>query len=294
MNKKLTIAFEIIFIIAAMSYYVYKVMIPEYKTKFGSSDKIVNPERCNNIIEVKINDDIDYMYLFDEEKIYHLIFFTKGSLVLYNKNIENKNMDEATEVSIKLLIDNNYLKKDSIIKIIRNNDYNYDNYINILKNNLTKYNINTNIIEEKSDFKDKAYDLDLNYESISTMITEMDYYSKELINESDINNISKDILDNQTSKKYANNIYKKIEKYVNSNNIDNLEINNTNLIITTIPADANAKYYPTPNSWYYVKDKKVYSYIELQEGNNKYRYCYNGSIDDVKEGECEVNEENKY
>ena len=106
MNKKLTIAFEIIFIIAAMSYYVYKVMIPEYKTKFGSSDKIVNPERCNNIIEVKINDDIDYMYLFDEEKIYHLIFFTKGSLVLYNKNIENKNMDEATEVSIKLLIDN--------------------------------------------------------------------------------------------------------------------------------------------------------------------------------------------
>ena len=61
MEKKLIIAFEIIFVIAAMSYYVVKDLIPEYKTKFGSSDRIVNPEKCTNMIEVKINDDIDYM-----------------------------------------------------------------------------------------------------------------------------------------------------------------------------------------------------------------------------------------
>lgn len=295
MNKKLLIAFEIIFIISAMTYYVFKEMIPEYKSKLGSSDRIVNPEKCTNIIEININDDIDYMYLIDEEKrVYHLIFYTPESLVLYNQNIENKDINEATEMSIKLLIENNYLKKESIIKVIKNNDNYYNDFINYFKNNLTKYNINTNIIEEESNFIDKANKLELSTDSKSTMISEMDYYSKELINNSDIKNIKKETLDKETSRKYAGNVYKKIEKYVASNNLDNLEINNTNLIITTIPADTNAKYFPTTNSWYYVSNKKVYSYIEFQEGNNKYGYCYKGTIDDVKEGECEVNEENKY
>ena len=60
----------------------------------------------------------------------------------------------------------------------------------------------------------------------------------------------------------------------------------------TIPADEKANYYPNANSWYYIKEKKLYAYIEFGESNNKYGYCYKGSIDSIYEGECEVNEEN--
>ena len=116
MKNKLIIIFEIIFIISAMAYYVVKELIPDYKRQFGSSDKIVNSEKCINIIEVKINNNIDYMYLINkEEKIYHLIFFTPESIVLYNQNIENKNFDDGIEDSIKILIENNYLKKHVLI-----------------------------------------------------------------------------------------------------------------------------------------------------------------------------------
>lgn len=291
MKKKLIIIFEIIFIISAMTYYVVKELIPDYKRKFGSSDKIVNSEKCTNIIEVKINNNIDYMYLINkEEKIYHLIFFTPESIVLYNQNIENKTFDEGIEDSIKILIENNYLKKDSNITVIRyNNDY-YNEFNNSLKKQLKNYNINTNIMEEESNFIDKTTKLGLNNNTKSIMIMEMDYYSKELIDDN-INN-KESILNKTTSKQYASTVYKKIEKYINSNNIDNLDKNNTNLLINTIPADENYKYYPTSNSWYYVENKKVFSYIEFKEGNNRYGYCYKGSIDSILEGECEVNEKN--
>jgi hypothetical protein len=54
-----------------------------------------------------------------------------------------------------------------------------------------------------------------------------------------------------------------------------------------IPGDDEFKYYPSINSWYYVKDKKVYAYIEFVISDNKVKgYCYNGSIDLVKEGVC--------
>lgn len=293
MEKKLIIAFEIIFVIVAITYYVVKDLIPEYKTRFGSSDKIVNPEKCTNIIEIKINNDIDYIYLLDKEKkIYHLIFFTPSSMALYNKNLENNNIDVVLEESIKLLIENDYLKKDSSITIIRENNNDYNEFTNSLKNYLTKYNINTNITEETNNFIDKSIKLGLNAETRSTMITEMDYYSKELINNNSNRKTTKTVLNDKTSKTLTNTVYKKIEKYVISNNIDNLEINNTKLLISTIPADEDFKYYPTLNSWYYVENKKVYSYIELQEGDNKYGYCYKGSIDNAIEGECEVDEKN--
>lgn len=293
MKKKLIIIFEIIFIISAMTYYVVKELIPDYKRKFGSSDKIVNSEKCTNIIEVKINNNIDYMYLINkEEKIYHLLFFSPESIVLYNQNIENKAFDEGIEDSIKILIENNYLKKDSNITVIRYNNNYYNEFNNSLKKQLMNYNINTNIVEEESDFIDKTTKLGLNNNTKSIMIMEMDYYSKELIDDN-INNKNKEsVLNKTTSKQYASTVYKKIEKYINSNNINNLDVNNTNLLINTIPADENYKYYPTSNSWYYVENKRVFSYIEFKEGNNRYGYCYKGSIDSILEGECEVNEKN--
>lgn len=293
MEKKLIILIEIIFVLGAISYYTVKELIPDIKSKYGSSDKIVNPEKCKNIIEIKINDNVDYMYLLDdEEKIYHIIFLSPSSLVLYNKDLENKTYDIVNKKSIKQLIANNYLKTDSKIIVTRYNNDNYKKYKDSLINNLSYYNINTNIEEYESNYVDMSKKLGLDTSTKSSMISELDFYSKELINNYSDSSLKNTELNKQTAKKYSNSIYKKIEKYIESNNINNMDINNTNLVITTIPVDEKASYYPNVNSWYYVKEKRIYAYIEFSENNNKFGYCYKGSIDSIYEGECEVNEKN--
>lgn len=292
MEKKLIIIAEIVFVVIAVGYYTVKELIPDFKKQFGSSDRIVNPEKCTNIIEIKINDDVDYIYLLDnEEKIYHIIFLSPSSLVLYNKNIENNNYDIVNKKSIEQFIKNNYLKTDSKISVTRYNNDNYIKYKDSLLSILKYYNINTNIIENESDFVEMSKKIGVEPSSKSKMISELDYYSKELINNNSNNNLKNIVLDKDNSKKFSNNVYKKIEKYIQSNDIENMDMKDTRLIISTIPADDNAKYYPSINSWYYVKNKRIYAYIEFEE-NNKYSYCYKGSIDSVYEGECEVNEKN--
>ena len=292
MEKKLIIIAEIVFVVIAVGYYTVKELIPDFKKQFGSSDRIVNPEKCTNIIEIKINDDVDYIYLLDnEEKIYHIIFLSPSSLVLYNKNIENNNYDIVNKKSIEQFIKNNYLKTDSKISVTRYNNDNYIKYKDSLLSILKYYNINTNIIENESDFVEMSKKIGVEPSSKSKMISELDYYSKELINNNSNNNLKNIVLDKDNSKKFSNNVYKKIEKYIQSNNIENMDMKDTRLIISTIPADDNAKYYPSINSWYYVKNKRIYAYIEFEE-NKKYSYCYKGSIDSVYEGECEVNEKN--
>ena len=293
MEKKLIILVEIIFVIGAISYYTVKELIPDIKSKYGSSDKIVNPEKCTNIIEIKINDNIDYMYLLDkEEKIYHIIFLSPSSLVLYNKEIENNTYDVVNKKSIKQLIENNYLKTDSKISVTRYNNDSYIKYKDSLLGILSYYNINTNIEEYESNYVDISKKLGIDASTKSKMISELDYYSKELINKYSDSDLMNPELNKQTSKKYSNNVYKKIEKYIESNNINDMDKNDTKLVIMTIPADEKANYYPNANSWYYIKEKKLYAYIEFGESNNKYGYCYKGSIDSIYEGECEVNEEN--
>lgn len=292
MEKKLIIIAEIVFVVIAVGYYTVKELIPDFKKQFGSSDRIVNPEKCTNIIEIKINDDVDYIYLLDnEEKIYHIIFLSPSSLVLYNKNIENNNYDIVNKKSIEQFIKNNYLKTDSKISVTRYNNDNYIKYKDSLLSILKYYNINTNIIENESDFVEMSKKIGVEPSSKSKMISELDYYSKELINNNSNNNLKNIVLDKENSKKFSNNVYKKIEKYIQSNDIENMDMKDTRLIISSIPADDNAKYYPSINSWYYVKNRRIYAYIEFEE-NNKYSYCYKGSIDSVYEGECEVNEKN--
>ena len=292
MEKKLIIIAEIVFVVIAIGYYTVKELIPDLKKQYGSSDKIVNPEKCTNIVEIKINDDVDYMYLLDkEEKIYHIIFLSPSSLVLYNKNIENNNYDIVNKKSIEQFIKNNYLKTDSKISVTRYNNNNYIKYKDSLLSVLDYYNINTNIIENENDFVEMSRKIGVDPSSKSNMISELDYYSKELINNNSNTNLKNIVLDKDNSKKFSNNVYKKIEKYIQSNDIENLDMKDTRLIISTIPADDNAKYYPSINSWYYVKNKRIYAYIEFEE-NNKYSYCYKGSIDSVYEGECEVDEKN--
>lgn len=294
MEKKIKILLEIIIIIIAITYYIVKIMMPDLKNMYGSSDRIVNPDKCVNIIEIKIDNNIDFMYLLDSnKKIYHIIFLSKQSQVLYNKNIENQNINDSLKKSIELLIERNYLKNNSSIKVVKYNTNNYTYFKENLINNLNYYGISTNLVEEQSDFTDYAIKHGIDISSKNNMILELDLYSKNNIVQTDNKENEIIILNKETSRKLSNNIYKKIEKYVSNNNIENQEKDDKKIIIMQIPADENATYYPNSNSWYYIQNKKVYAYIEFGDYNKGYGYCYEGTIDDVHEGECEVNEKNK-
>ena len=289
MEKKLMIIAEVLFVLIAITYYTIKELIPEYKTKFGSSDKIVNPTKYKNMVEISLDNGIDFALLIDEnKKVFHIFFFTEESYCLYNKNIENTTIKESSNQIIKELIENDYLKTTSNIKVTRYTDAYYEYFINKWKESLKKYGINTEVIEETNTLDNKSQELKINPLSTSSIIVNMDYYSKEIIRMAKSHKGDSIIveLDNKTAKTLSNNVYKKIEEYVYKNKINNLEKNNTELLITIIPADEKAKYYPTNNSWYYVKDGKVYAYIEFTQNKNIYGYCYTGSIDYRSEGEC--------
>lgn len=287
MPKKFVFLLEIIAIILASFYYILIEVIPDYKKNIGSSDKFINLENYENMLEFEITNKINFAVIINKNKsIYQIIFLDENASCLYNKNIENNDLESSLEMIIKILIENNYLDNSSIFKIIRYNDLYYQEFISSLNKILIKFNIN-NSIEIKKDLKEKAKELSISSEDDREILKYIDYYSKELTRTfKKQEKILEKKLDKTTSQEYINNVYKKIEKYINDNKIENLNKNNSDLIITLIPADNNGKYYPSNNSWYYVENKKVYAYIEIVENNQKYSYCFNGAIDFNKEGEC--------
>ena len=293
-ENKLLLIIEIVLIIGGLLFFTIKEAVPEYKSNYGSSDKFISTNNYSNLIEISIDNKTNFgLVLNKEQRIYNIMFFDKTSICLYNQNIENKELSKSLDQIVTLLIENNYLKVNSNIIITKYNDKNYNEFIEKLANITTIYNLKLNINEKTSNLKDKAKELEIVGSNDEEILQNLDYYSKQLVSNIK-NNISKDnndkeetiVLSKTNSRTLSDNVYKKIENYIIDNNISNLDKDNDKLLITLIPADTSNKYYPTSNSWYYIKDKKVYAYIELNEAGNYYRYCYKGSIDDIKEGAC--------
>lgn len=290
MSKKILVIGEILFIIIASIFYIVKEIVPQYREEFGSSDVLIKTDYYKNMIEFNIDNTVNFAVILSEDKkIYHLMFFDKNALCLYNQNIENRSVDSALLEIVKLLIENDYLNSTSSIRITRYDKYYYEDFREILLLYLKRYNLNTNIREESSTLEARSRVLGLNGgDTDAVILRNMDYYSKEFSRT--LNNVSnsskKEEISEENGKTYTNNVYRKIENYVRENKIKVLDKNNTILVINLIPADADLGYYPSSNSWYYVSDGRVYAYIEIVEKDKKYGYCYKGSIDLNTKGEC--------
>ena len=284
MEKKIIVILEILIIGVAFLAYTFKEAIPEYKKSIGSSDKFINTEIYNKMYEFNIDNKFNFSIIIDENNnIYHLFFFDKEAACLANKNIENNKLEEGLKKIYIGLIEKDYLTNTSNINIIR-----YDNKENIiydLVSNLNRfYNIKGSINIVDSTIENKINELKL--ESVpESYLKDLDLYSKEYIRLTKNVVLSKE--ESINTREYSDNVYSKITNYMNKNGISDLNINDTTLVINMIPGDEEYKYYPSINSWYYVKDKKVYAYIEfIINDNNVKGYCYEGSIDLVKEGVC--------
>lgn len=290
MKKKIIIIIlEILLLLGLGIFYTIKEVIPDLKKQYGSSDKVLNTKRYKNMIEIIIDDNIDFSILLDkDEKIYHMMFFSKDSIILYNRNIENSSLEVGIEKIIRLLIVNNNLNDNSKIYINNYNDIYYSSFINIFNNSLKKYLINVDINESNPTLLELVQRLDISGSgNIDSILFNLDYYSKEVKLSASSVSKEKVMLNRTNSKIYSRNVYEKIYKYIDENNYENLDKDNSLLFISMIPGDDNSKYYPSNNSWYYVNNKKIYAYIEFLEGNKKYGYCYRGDVNFINEGECD-------
>ena len=289
-KNKIMFILEILILIILLIWIAITKVIPDFKESIGSSDKFINPSNYSNLIEIRLNNlKPNFAIIINNENIISgILFFDNESLCLYNQNIEGMNIKDGLNVIVKKLIENDYLKQTSQFEIIRYKENNYNDIKNVIINELNKYSITTPIIEKTSTLEEKTKSLGLSaQESDEYYLLQLDFYSKEIIDQKTETNINKvKEITEITAKEYANNVYIKIENYIMENKITNQTKESTSLPINLIPADENGIYYPTTDSWYYVENEKVYAYIKFDSNNKNYSYCYKGSIDIYQKGEC--------
>ena len=285
--NKPRIILEVLIVIGLLIYSFTTIVIPNYHKIFGSSDKFINTSSYTTMIEFKIGETNFGIVLNNKKEVYHILYFDQTSTCLYNQDIENNNIDIVSNQIIRRLIENDLLKANSEITIIKYNNKYYKDVKKSFINYLNKYHLNNVIKEEDNKLIEKAKSVSSdNIDSDSYALVTLDLYSKEVVDNYLNNKTITEEITEKEAKTYSNQVYIKIEKYMNDNNIKEQDKNSKEFDITKISGDNNSKIYPTENSYYYIKNSKVYAYIEIKGLNNSYSYCYNGSIDEYMKGEC--------
>ncbi len=285
-EKNLSI-FETVVAIIVIIILIFTKAIPENKSNKGSSDKYVNIENINTIIEVNLSTRPDFIITTDSDKVINsIVFLNEESTCLYNKNIENKQLKNGIKIIVDELSKEGYLEENTIVKFVqyeKNNDYN--EIKSEFNNQINSYKIQT--IEELSTLTELCQKYNINsYANIESQIEALELYSKTICNTKKNNHIIENFktISNSEAKIYADKIYTKLVSYATTT--ANQNINDSSLPIQLIPASSEIEIYPSSESWYYIENHKVYAYINFKSDNYNYSFCYKGDIENVKEGIC--------
>ncbi len=264
MTKKEIIIYTIVVLVSAIVLFI-TTGIPEMKKELGSSAHILTSLKATKLLDIKIDDTLYGLELDDDNNVVSVIFYNESSLIFYNKNIENKSLSQAINLTYKLLEERNKLTNKRII-IIKYDDKSYKEYFNNIKYSSYK--------EIKSSYEELNNKYNLN-STEDNILSNLDIYSKDYV--LSFKNVN--VID------YTDYVYKKLLIYQTKNNIKNESKNNHSLDITTIMIKGLSNY-PTNNSYYYIKDEKIYAYIEVTVNNLDIGSCYKGSLKDYKKGKC--------
>lgn len=265
--------------------------IPEYNKSKGSSDIYIDVEKYTDIVEITINNKPNFALVITENKISNILFFDEQAMCLYNQDIEGTSIDKGVNKVIEILIENNYLKQDYFLILTKYKSPSYNKIKESIMKSLNSFNATVTLQEENKTLEEKGKDLSITTIEENELLKEIELYSKNVIrhyknNVSGTTQIKPEVITEETSREYADNVYKKIENYVRTNNIINQAKEDLTLEITKIPANNQGTIFPDETSWYYIQDKKVYAYISINHNNKNYSYCYQASIDDYKKGKC--------
>lgn len=291
MKEKHRIILQIILVIVLIAAALIFKVIPEYKATQGSSDTYIKVDDYKDIVEIKINNKTNFALVTTTTNITNILFFDSTSLVLYNQDIEGKTFSQGIKEIINHLVENDYLKTGDFITITA-----YHNKVDqIVKDEISSYlnslNATATIIEEKTTLVEKAKILNVEGSDDKQLLKAIEYKSKDIVRKYK-NNLSgqpitnKEEITEENERDYTDNVYKKIEQYVNQNQIINQDVQTPGIDITKIPANNAGTMFPDETSWYYVQDKQVYAYINIKANDKNISYCYQASIDIYKKGQC--------
>lgn len=292
MNEKIQSRLTIIVLIVIIIVGIFLKGIPELKESLGSSDKFITEKNYDDMVEFDINNNLNFAVVIKSNKINHIFMFNEQSVILYNQDIENNSIKKSISMITNLLINSNNLTQTSKVTLTSYENKHYNevkqSFINELKSN--NFN-NITILEKQTTIEKKVERLEIEYSKKDDLISKLDIYSKNIISSAKTtgntySTTESKSISKEQAKEYANNVYKKLENYVITNNIGEQDRYDTSLPINLIPASSDNTIYPNLDSWYYIKNKQVFAYIAIDTKDQTYSWCYNGGIDNYKEGEC--------
>ncbi len=286
MNKTLFLI-EVIGVIIAIIVVLIVKVIPEYENSLGSSEKLFIYGNYKTSVEIKVEEGSEFLLIIDDKnQIYQIFFENSQSTILANKDIETKSIKVAIPEIVQILIQNNELENKRIT-MVNYGDENISNQIvTSFNEELIKNNKSCSLETQTSTLQEKAQSINIEETEPDKILWKLYEISYEYMSnmESSTNEVTTFTKEEAIS--YMDNIYQKLQTYMLNKNIKDQSRDDLSMPIQYIPGDINNEIYPTSSSWYYIEDYKIYAEITLSEGVNNYTYCYNGSLEEKKEGMC--------
>lgn len=272
---------EIVAIIIASVLLVVFKFIPELKADLGSSDTYINVDNYDTIVEINILSGPNFFIITKDDKVTNILFMNELSCVLYNKDIENTDLTTALTKIATILTSNSFVTQESKMQLTTYpKNKNYEK----IKQMLTTIYPTAYINETTKILVDRVKELQISSTTEQNSLYELQLYSKNIVEryKKDYNDSS--FIGKTETKQYADQVYSHLKKY--SLTHPNQSIDDSSFPIQLIPITSNNNtFYPSSNSWYYIKNQKVYAYIAFDKSS--FSFCYQGTEQNIKEGECE-------
>lgn len=278
---------EIIVVIAIVIYLAITKALPEYQKSLGSSEKIFSTDNYKTGIEFNITTGPTFFLVINKDNEVSNIFIENEQAgIIANQNIEGKNIEEAIPEIFQKLIDANLIESQIITAINYNDNEIYEKVISLAKKSLLSNAKTAQIVESKSTLQELAEKLNMEETEDSQILWTLYLNSADLIeNLPKTSSSQTPNITNENASIYADTIYEKINTYMINANVENQARDNTSMPIQYIPGNNENTVYASSNSWYYIKNYKVYAEITIT-GESSYTFCYMGSKTDKKEGMC--------
>lgn len=292
-TKIILYALEVVAIIVAVLLLAIFKFCPEYQQSLGSSEKFFSKENYKTSIEIKVPAGAEFFVIFDDQnKISYIFFENQKAAILANQNIETKSLEDGITDIINKLVDSNQITMNPITIINYGEQETFSKALSTIKNTLIAKNIQSEVLAQESSLSKKKEELNISEETAidvlwTLYIKSMDIIDKMPKEETSEKTIEEEkIISKEMALSYADTIYQKLNTYMLNTNIKNQSINDMNMPIQYIPGNPENDLFPTTDSWYYIREYKIYAEISIPSGSSKYTFCYQGTKESRKEGTC--------
>lgn len=278
-NDKLTKILYIVVVIAILlGTFIYH--FPEFKKMISDIDNFINIDEYDTIVGIKIESGPEFLLVSNNDKITNILYLNSAATILYDKEIEKNNIKTSLDKILNILEEKDYLQTKKFTLVMYPDNKNYNEIKSIISKKIL-------INEENKTYKDTINEYEISVSTGESQIRSIMKYSYIIISEYKNEKLNEGITNRMTEEESllaANKVYEKLLTY--ALDVENQEINSKVLLIETIPANSDLTIYPSSESWYYIKNHQVYAYINFTGLTDDYEFCYNGSIEKMKRGNC--------